>query len=238
MVSSDALGIGSHNPFLTAVPEASASAREAAPRVDNVAPGAQQALRDGLHVHDHDVGLDIGGPVVALAEEITRTSTAPLKSRAHCEVIADEEGKVTSVTLTEATAGWDGWKEVAAALAGALRTRPLHVPSATRGVAMTLEVTSDVLLPSGFDPGVDVSLLNIPLRKAPPDQKRPRRIEILKIDPKIEQVPADPSLNAPAKIPQYRISFGSILGLAFDPADIGAPPQRVVHAHVVREQTM
>jgi hypothetical protein len=184
------------------------------------------------------VGLDIGGPVVGLAEDLARASAAPVRSSAHFDLTADAGGNVTSVALAEATDGWDGWKQVAEALAAALRGRPLRVPSSARGVVMRLEVTSDVQLPSGFDPGVEVSVLNIPFKKAPPDQKRPRRVEILKIEPKIEEVPADPSLSGSAKLPRYRLSLGKIFGIAFDPVDIGAPAQRVVHAHIVTERTL
>jgi hypothetical protein len=85
---------------------------------------------------------------------------------------------------------------------------------------------------------MDVSILNIPLKKAPFEQKRPRRVEILKIEPKIEEVPPDPTLNTPVKLPHYRVQLVKIFGLAFDPADIGVPAQRVVHARVVKEQTL
>jgi hypothetical protein len=144
----------------------------------------------------------------------------------------------SSVTLLDASERWDEWNEIASALANALRGRPLRVPAGTRGMAITVEVTSRAALPSGFGPGVDVSLLNIPLKKAPADQKRPRRVEILKIDPKVEVVPPDPSLSSPFKLPSVRIQLGTFFGLAFDPVDIGVPAQRVVHARVVKERTL
>jgi hypothetical protein len=238
-LSADALGIGTHNPFIGALPAApSASPEEAPPPADNVAPGAQQALRDGIHEHDHDLGLDVGGPLVAVAEELTRPSATPVNSQAHFEVIADATGHVTSVRLLDASEGYDAWNELASSFEGALRDRALRVPSGTRGMAVTIEVTSRVQLPSGFDPGVDVSILNIPLKKAPADQKRPRRVEIFTIKPKIEEVPKDPSLSSPFKLPQYRIELVKIFGLAFDPVDIGVPAGRVVHARVVKERSL
>jgi hypothetical protein len=237
-LSADALGIGVRNPFIASLPESPTAAHTGEPPVDNVAPGVQQALRDGVRARDHDIGLDLGGPVVAIAEELTRPSSTPLNSHARFEVTADSTGKVTAVTLADASEGWGDWDKLGAALARALQARPLRVPAGARGLALTLEVTSRVQLPSGLDPGVDVSILNIPLKKAPPDQKRPRRVEVLNIAPKIEEVPPDPSRTSPVKLPQYRVQLVKILGLAFDPVDIGAPAQRVVHARVVKESTL
>jgi hypothetical protein len=237
-LSADALGIGTHNRFIASLPESPSASGSDKPPVDNVAPGAQQALRDGLHAHDHDVGLDLGGPLVALAEKLTRPSTTPVNSSARFEVTADASGHVTAVTLLDASEGWGDWDKLVSALADALRTRALRVPAGTRGVAVTVEVTSREQLPSGFEPGIDVTVLNIPLKKAPPDQKRPRRVEVLKIEPKVEEVPPDPSLTSPAKLPQYRVQLLKIFGFAFDPVDIGAPAQRVVHARVVAERTL
>jgi hypothetical protein len=237
-LSADALGIGAHNPFIAALPAAPSASPEEAPPIDNVAPGPQQALRDGIHERDHDLGLDVGGPLVAVAEELTRPSATPVDSQAHFEVMADATGHVTSVRLLDASEGYDAWNELVSSFQGALRDRALQVPSGTRGVAITIEVTSRVQLPSGFDPGVDVSILNIPLKKAPAGQKRPRRVEILTIKPKIEEAPRDPTLNSPFKLPQYRVELVKIFGLAFDPVDIGVPASRVVHARVVKERQL
>jgi hypothetical protein len=237
-LSNDALGIGPHNPFITPHPEGSFSALPSERRADNVAPGVQQSLRDAVHEHDHDVGLDLGGPVVTLAEDLTRSSTTPVNSNARFEVACDAAGQVTSVTLLEASEAWGDWDKLGLALADALRSRPLRVPAGTGGVAFTLEVTSRVQMPSGFDPGVEVNVFNIPFKKAPVDQKHPRKLEVLKIEPKIEEVPADPSRSAPTKLPQYRIQLVKIFGLAFDVSDIGAHPLRIVHARIIREKTL
>jgi hypothetical protein len=235
-LSADAIGLGGRNVLLGALPDGtSAPAQEDAPPA-NVAPGVQQSLRDALHEHDHGIGLDIGGPIVAIVEDLTRPSSTPVNSRAVFEVTADASGNVTGVTLVDVSQGRAEWERVATSLREALRTRKLHVPDGTGGVAITLEVASRWQLPSGHDPDTEVSILGIPVKKASPASKQPKKVEILKPELKIVQTP--PPEGQTSVLPQYRIEVVKLIGLDIDPTDLTPRPLRVVHARVVREKVL
>lgn len=235
-LSADAIGLGGRNVFLGALPDGTpAPPRQDAPPA-NVAPGVQQSLRDALHDHDHGVGLDIGGPVIAVLEELTRPSATPLNSRAVFEVTADASGNVTGVSLVDASQGRAEWEQVATSLRGSLRARKLHVPAGTGGVAITLEVASRWQLPSGHDPDTEVSILGIPVKKAPRESKQPMKVEILKPELKITQTP--PPEGQTSVLPQYTVQVVKLLGLDIDPTDLTPRPLRVVHARVVREKIL
>lgn len=237
-LSSDALGIGGHNPFIGSLPDARSSSRAPEPPVDNVAPGIQQSLRDSLRDRDHDVGLDVGGPVVSIAEGLTRPSPTPVNSHALFEVVADAGGNVTAVHLLDASEGWGEWEKIASALAGALRSRPLRVPPGAAGLVFSLEITSHWQLPSGHDPSTEVSVMNAPVKKAPPGQKRPVKVEVLSLAPQVAEAPTYPGVSAPMKMPSQVLQLGSIFRSDFDVTDLAPRPSRVVHARVVKERTL
>jgi hypothetical protein len=235
-LSADAVGLGGRNVFLGALPDGTSAPAPHDTPPANVAPGVQQSLRDALHEHDHGIGLDIGGPVVAIVEDLTRPSSTPLNSRAVFEVTADASGNVTAVSLADASQGRAEWERVATSLREALRTRKLHVPAGTGGVAITLEVASRWQLPSGHDPDTEVSILGIPVKKASRESKQPKKVEILK--PELKIVQTAPPEGQTSVLPQYRIEVVKLLGLDIDPTDLTPRPLRVVHARVVREKVL
>jgi hypothetical protein len=237
-LSADAIGLGGRNVFLGALPDGAGPAPQKEGPPANVAPGVQQSLRDALHERDHGIGLDIGGPVVAVAEELTRPSNTPLNSRAVFEVIADADGNVTSVSLVDVSQGRSEWEHIAASLGQALRTRKLHVPAGTGGVTMTLEVASRWQLPSGHDPETEVSVLGIPVKKAPRESKQPKKVEILKPELKIVEAPPQPETPTGVKLPQYQLHVVDLFSLDIDPTDLTPRPLRVVHARIVRERVL
>jgi hypothetical protein len=238
-LSDDALGIGAHNPFVGSLPGAPSDPRaEQRPAPDDVTPGIQQSLRDGLRDHDHELGLDMGGALVSVAEDLTRRSPTPVNSRAVFEVAADASGNVTAVRLIDASQGWSEWNEVASSLSEALRSRTLRIPSDVAGLVVTLEITSRWQMPSGRDPTTEWSVLNVPLKKAPSDQKRPMKVGVLKVDPKVVEAPEAPGVSAPTRLPPQQLQIGSILGFDFDVTDLVTRPLRVVHARVLKERTL
>lgn len=83
-------------------------------------------------------------------------------------------------------------------------------------------------MPSGHHAGADVSLFDIPLKRG--DGPKATRIDIVPLLPKIVRVPVDQDGNVAIPLPM--INF-TILGVAGDPADIGAKVQRVVHSRLV-----
>jgi hypothetical protein len=91
---------------------------------------------------------------------------------------------------------------VASDLREALRRLTLRVPKGASGVEATIEVTSRFQLPSGYDPVTEVSVLGVPLKRAPPTAKQPMRVELLKPQLSIADVAPPPDSNAPIKLPR------------------------------------
>jgi hypothetical protein len=161
-LSADQLGLGRRNVFLGAFREpdhgAAAPAAEAtAPDgTRNVAPGIRKSMQMALDEHDHELGFDVGGAVVGVAESVARPSDTPNDSTAVFEITADANGNVTSVTLVDASQGRTAWEPVAASIATALRAKRLAMRGHA-GAVITLEVSSRWALPSGARPGGAVS---------------------------------------------------------------------------------
>jgi len=143
-----------------------------------------------------------------------------------------------ALSLVDASQGRAEWEHVATSLRDALRTRRLHVPGGTGGVAITLEVASRWQLPSGHDPDTEVSVLGIPVKKAQPESRHAKKVEILKPELKIVEAPAQPEVTTGVKLPQYQVQVVKLLGLDIDETDLTPRPLRVVHARVVREKIL
>jgi hypothetical protein len=150
-LSADALGLGDRNVFLGRVPDAPSAAPLAPDGTPNVAPGVQQSIRDALGERDHAIGLDLGGPLIGVAETVTRASETPADSRAVFEVTADATGRITNVRLVDASAGSGAWERVGARFAGALQSQRLAMRG-HRGAVITVAVVSRWRLPSGSRP--------------------------------------------------------------------------------------
>jgi len=152
-LSVDALGLGGRNVFLGHVPGAppASSAPDAAEHPDNLAPGVQESLRGALQARDHELGLDVGGPLVGVAEAVVRPSDTPVDSRAVFEVTVDASGRITGVRLLDASQARGAWERVAASFATALRSQHLELRGHA-GAVITLAVDSRWVMPSGSRP--------------------------------------------------------------------------------------
>jgi hypothetical protein len=163
-LSDEALGLAGRNRFLGVAqlavpggPEAHGEAPAAeGPR--NVAPGVDQSIRDALDAHDHELGFDVGGPIIAVAEELTRPSDTPMNGRAVFEVTIDADGNVGDVRLVDAHDARGAWESLGAQIGATLRARRIAWRlSKGHGVAVRFEINSRYVLPSGSTPGKVVS---------------------------------------------------------------------------------
>jgi hypothetical protein len=100
------------------------------------------------------------------------------------------------------------------------------LPTAAKGAQMRIEIVSAWKLPSGHDPGVDVSVLGLPVSKG--EGKQSTKVELLNPIPKLQAVELAPGVNV--SVPTVNVT---VIAVAGDPADIGARPRRVVHARLL-----
>jgi len=236
-LSAAAVGLGPRNVFLDGLPGGAERPPVSGPSVPNEAPGIDQSIRDALSDRDREVGLAAGGPIVGVAEEISRASETPWNAQATFEVVADASGAVTAVHLLDASEAWGAWAQVAQDLNAALRGRTLRVPAGSSGLAVTLDVVSRLQLPSGHDPDMAVSVLGLPVKKAPATSKQPQRVDVLKPEVAVRDVEPRPDLGPPLKLPPKHLVVGlQLLVLGIDPTDLTPRPLRVVHARIVRER--
>jgi len=199
------LGVEGPSPFL----DRGDPARQRAAKAEAVKRRLDRALAQGLTDADRERGLGAGGPVVRALEASVYASTAPLNGEASMVFVIDAGGKLLSAPLGNATGDRRAWLRVAQQTAKSLSG--MASLERRQGVKLTVAVTSHLELPSGADPGLEISAQGVPLKKG--DGPRSTRLDL-----SIFPFPA--------------------ATLAGDPADIGARPRRMVHAHVVSEELL
>jgi hypothetical protein len=259
-LSNDSLGIGGRNVLLGRMFDGGVGGggelAEGRP-LGNVAPGIQASLTDALHTRDVELGLAAGGVLVAPAEEVARASETPWNSNATFEIATDGAGEVTSVRLVEVSEAWGAWERVAADILGAVRARKIKVHATGRGLVVTLQVASRNALPSGAGARYeahtgDTTELKRIVRdivppkpggsttsaEAPPPGATAPRVDVLKPNPKVEDANPKNDTAINVRLPEQRANTVNLVGGTFDLSDIGARPQRSVHARVVREKAL
>jgi hypothetical protein len=203
------LGIDGSNPFMDRADPAAVKAARAA----RVKARLDKALAQGIVNQEAAAGRGSGSPVLRAIEGLVYASTLPLNTHATLSFVIDSSGKVVSSSLGEAEGGdRPTWLRIAHETARALATRTLRVPKG-KSVRLTVAITSRLELPSGADPGLEVDVLGIPVKKG----AGPRSTKLDLLNPKNGLVPL------------------SLLG---DPADAGSRPRRMVNAHVVSEELL
>jgi hypothetical protein len=192
---------------------------------------AEAALRAPARERERELGLGPDGPVLTALSEAVAVGSAPVTGRAVFLAIADGTGLVIGIDVVSCDGGRDGWASAAQAAHTALKGKKLRMPSTAKRAEMRIEITSTWKMPSGHDPGVDVSLLGLPLKKG--EGKQSSKIEILNPIPKLTAVQLAPDVNV--SVPTVNLT---ILGVHGDPADIGAKPRRVVHSRLLDSKVL
>ena len=191
----------------------------------------ETALREPARQRERELGLGPEGPVLQALGEATSASSAPVKGRAVFRAVADGTGRIARIEVVECDGGRPGWANAAELARRALQGKKLRMPSSATLAEMRIEVSSDWKMPSGHDPGTDVSILGIPVAKG--EGKKSTRVELLDPIPKIEMVELAPDVKVP--IPQINLKIVAVQG---DPADIGAKPRRVVHTKLLDSKVL
>lgn len=198
------LGVAGENPFLDRGDPAAARAAKA----QSVKRRLDRALAQGLTNADVERGHGAHGPVLRVLEAAVYASNAPLNGQASFVFVIDGSGKLLSATLGDASGDRAAWLRVARQTAQSLAKLPVKNG---KGVKVTVAVTSHLELPSGADPGLEISMQGVPLKKG--DGPRSTRLDL-------------------SLFPFPAATLGG------DPADIGARPRRMVHSHVVSEELL
>jgi hypothetical protein len=160
----------------------------------------------------------------------TASFSAATPERGSALFVARIERDRVWIQVLEATEDRAAWQAAALRAMRALRGRKLRLPAGARAVEVTIRVTSNVELPSGADPGLEVRALGIPVKKGA--GKKSARLEILTphVDVGTTKIP-NPGGGDPIELPTLELGLG-VLGLHGDPSDIGATARRMVHARV------
>ena len=170
----------------------------------------RHVIMDPIHERERLNGSLTSGPFAQELERSTRAdSGSPFEGRALFSIRVDEVGLVVSVQVAESSGDRHAWEDVGRRLLNAMAARRVRVPPGAKGVAMQIEITSKVTLPSGARSPLHV---NSPAADAVSDM-------------------------AKGKFEKGQDMNGSvpIVGGSFDLSDIGAHPLRVVGARVLSE---
>jgi hypothetical protein len=220
------LGIGS-NPFLpksAAEVEAAESKRQ-----------AEAALKNTMTERDRSLGLGPEGPVLTALADGTSRSVAPVNGRAVFIATANAAGEVISLELADAegTGGRPSWADAGRIAFEDLKKKKLRIPAGKTRAVMRIEVVSGWKMPSGQDPGNNITLFGLPLSKGEGKDSPTTAI----LDPtkiiQVDQIEIAPGV----KVPIVRVHL-PLLTTNVDPTNIGAKPLRVIHSRLLDSTVM
>jgi hypothetical protein len=200
------------------------------PSANGVLKSMQQLAQD----RDRKVGLGAGGTVASALESVIYQSSAAPEGQAVFEVVIIDN-VVSGISLLTVQGGDpNDWTLVAKDAIARLASRRMRVSPGRRGVVLQIQVNSRIALPSGHDPGVEVTVGPFLVQRG--QGPRSARLEFL--------VPAP---RAPEETMETRGRSGglpspggglNLVSTDIDPVDLGAKGRRVVHAHTVEEKVL
>lgn len=197
-----ALGLGGSRSFSMEI------ARQPLP--DDSNENLKHAINDPIHERERLNGSLTSGPFAQELERATRAdSGSPFEGRALFAISVDEVGLVVNVQVAESTGDRHAWEDVGKRVLNAMAQKRVHVPPGAKGVAMRIEISSKVTLPSGARHPLTV---NSPVVEAAQNMAH-------------GQFDKGEGMNGGLPI---------VAG-SFDLSDIGAHPMRVVGARVLSE---
>ena len=170
----------------------------------------KHAINDPIHERERLNGSLTSGPFAQELERATRADPgSPFEGRAMFAISVDEVGLVVNVQVADSTGDRHAWEDVGKRVLNAMAAKRVHVPPGAKGVAMKIEISSKVTLPSGARHPITVSS---PVVEAAQNMAH-------------GQFDKGEGMNGGLPI---------VAG-QFDLSDIGAHPMRVVGARVLSE---
>jgi hypothetical protein len=118
----------------------------------------KHAINDPIHEHERLNGSLTSGPFAQELERATRAdSGSPFEGRALFAISVDEVGLVVNVQVAESSGDRHAWEDVGKRVLNAMAQKRVRVPPGSKGVAMKIEISSKVVLPSGARHPISVS---------------------------------------------------------------------------------
>jgi hypothetical protein len=180
------------------------------PLPDDSNENLKHAINDPIHEHELGNGSLTSGPFAQELERATRGDPgSPFEGRALFSISVDDVGLVVNVQVAESSGDRHAWEDVGKRVLNAMAARRVRVPPGAKGVAMKIEISSKVTLPSGARHPLTV---NSPVVDAARNMAN-------------GQFDKGEGMNGGLPI---------VAG-QFDLSDIGAHPMRVVGARVLSE---
>jgi hypothetical protein len=211
------------------------SRQEKAPsKTEQAADNLRRSMQQEQADHERKLGLNVPAPLILAIEGAAREVAIPTNSVAVFTANIDGSGQLLGLEYTGSNHASPQWGKLTRRVEQMLRGRKLPIARNVKGVDLKLRLVARAQLPSGSDPGLGVDLMGIPVKKG--QGKRSPKITIL--DPKPVMLELDiPGTNGEEKvkvpIPAVVVS---VLSVAADPADIGAPVRHMIRVEVLDEK--
>lgn len=221
-------GAGERNPFLP-------RSEEAVERAESKR-ALDRSIKDAARARDSDLGVGPEGPVLSALASSTARSVAPVRGRAVFVATADSSGEVVSLELLDAEGGRPGWADAGRLAVADLRGKKLRAPPGTHRTVMRIEVRSAWKLPSGQDPGTDVSAFG-GVSVAKGEGKQSGKVTLFDPIPRfrVDYVEVAPGV----KLPLVSLTMPFLnMSSNVDPTNPGARPSRVIHTRVLESTSM
>jgi len=225
-LSLDQLGLEGPNRLSLRLPEA-----EHRPATERAASAERvvQSMRQSAQEHDRKLGLGAGGPVAMALENAAYRSHVKLDGQATFEVVVIGNA-VSAISLVPSSGDkQSAWNEVAQTALAQLAGRRVRVPTGSRGVVLRIQLVSRAALPSGHDPGVEVTVGPFVVQRG--RGKKSARLAFLdsvRLTSASDLLGTSVPFSAPGAVV-------SLVRTDIDPVDWGANDRQVVHSYTLDE---
>ncbi|HMJ57049.1 MAG TPA: hypothetical protein VK540_33500 [Polyangiaceae bacterium] len=189
-----------------------------------------ESMRRLAQERDRTLGLGASGPVAMALETAAYRSNVTLDGQATFEVVIIDNVASAISLVASGSEKQGAWNEVGKIALAQLAGRRVRGPTGSRGVVLRIQVFSRAALPSGHDPGVEITVGPFVVQRG--RGKRSARLEFLK------GVGLTSVLDFPgtaARLP----APGAVVSLVttdIDPVDLGAKDRQVVHTTTLDER--
>jgi len=200
-----------------------------APEAESQIHASESALRASitrpLAEYDRDIGLGPEGPVIEDLLKGVYASAINLKGKVTFRASFDAHGRIVSLAVLSCDGERSLWEELGNKVKSELEGKEGRRTS--EGYESDIEVVTSLKLPSGADPGAEVSVFGFSLKDGGGPEAT--KIAILPLKPELATLTiGDTKVVVP-------VVMFTLLRMQGDLSDIGANPRRVVHARVVNK---